>query len=144
MINSAVGYTGGEGAATPTYESVCARNNTYTEALRLVYDPAVVSYEDLVRRFVADPRVRTAGRPSAIPAGLQLLVQTRRAVWAQDEEQAAVARRVLRESGKDTIPVLPPSAWIEAEEYHQHHIAEAKDYPDLGEDDPWAGGSWGL
>ena len=49
MVGSWVGYTGGTDPA-PTYASVCARNNTHTEAVKLAFDPAQISYEALIQR----------------------------------------------------------------------------------------------
>ena len=56
-----MGYTGGD-AAEPTYESVC-RGDGHTEALLLRLDPAVLSYEQLIRRWLDDPRVATYPNP---------------------------------------------------------------------------------
>ena len=88
-----MGYTGGT-EPSPTYDSVCARNNTHSEALKLAFDPEKTSYEALMQTFVDDPHVRapfTTLEPSR--------PQYRTAVWAQSEEQAATARRVLAEGG---------------------------------------------
>lgn len=120
MINSWVGYTGGE-TDSPTYESVCARSNTHTEALKLEFDPDVLSYESLLAKFAADPRVQGLGQSSSSYSP----VQTRKAVWAQNEAQAQVARRVLAEASLP-VPVYPRCEFYEAEDYHQHHIAEEK------------------
>ena len=144
MLNSVVGYTGGD-TEWPTYESVCARNNTHTEALLLEIDPKVLTFERLIRHFAYEnPRLRGFGRsPSAL-----LRPQTKTAIFAQDAEQAESARRVFDEAGL-AVPVLPASRFYPAENYHQHHIAEEKDYPGGGDDDPWAatdgpGTAWGL
>lgn len=65
------------------------------------------------------------------------------AVWAQDEEQEATARRVLERAAAShpplaNVPVLPRAAWWVAEEYHQHFIAEEKCYPGSDDEaDPW-------
>ena len=97
-----------------------------------------------MRHFASDPRLRGLGegRDGYSPA------QTKKAVWAQNDEQATIARRMLADAGKE-VPVLPPSTWHDAEEYHQHHIAEGKSYPLVDEDDPWSaldgpGTAWGL
>ncbi len=127
-----MGYTGGT-EPSPTYDSVCARNNTHSEALKLAFDPEKTSYEALMQTFVDDPHVRapfTTLEPSR--------PQYRTAVWAQSEAQAETARRVLAEGGKETIPVLPSSEWHDAEDYHQHFLGEFKDLPDEDdEDNPW-------
>ena len=127
MLSSWVGYTGGTDPA-PTYASVCARNNTHSEAIKLAFDPAVITYEQLMQRLVDDPRVRAPF--SHVPPSSP---QYRTAVWAQSEAQSVVARRVLVDGGKETIPVLPSCAWFDAEEYHQNFLSEFKDLPD--EDD---------
>ena len=71
MVGSWVGYTGGTDPA-PTYASVCARNNTHTEAVKLAFDPAQISYEALIQRLVDDPRVH-APWSDAAPSPLQYL-----------------------------------------------------------------------
>ena len=145
MTNSWVGYTGGDNPS-PSYESVCARSNTHTEALKLEFDPDVLSFEELLGKFVEDPRIRGFGQS---PPAAYAPVQTKKAVWAQNEAQAQAARRILADAGLP-VPVVPPGCeFYEAEEYHQHHIAEDKSYPDGGDDDPWSatdgpGTAWGL
>jgi peptide methionine sulfoxide reductase MsrA len=152
-VASAVGYTGGDpDAPRPTYRSVCAMNNTFTEALRLEIDTGVLSYEALVRQYLDEPRVQSL-RPRGTRAPQQR-AQTRFAIWAQDEEQAATARRVLSEAGKEElVAVLPASEWHEAEEEHQHFIRDEKDFadwsadPDGDEYGGWETGpgtAWGL
>lgn len=138
-MSSSVGYTGGAGGAPPpTYESVCGRNNTYTEAVRLVFDPAELSFDELMRRVAAMPRVQRASASTRR--------QTRVAVWAQDAAQAASATAILSRAGKPELPVLPPSAWHEAEEHHQNFLAEEKDFPDWsdGSELGGPGTAWGL
>lgn len=132
MVDSWVGYTGGN-EPNPTYESVCARDNTHSEALKLAFDPTSISYEQLMQRFVDDPRVRA---PFTTDANQR--PQYRTAVWAQDEAQAETARRLLVQGGKETIPVLASSVWHDAEDYHQRFLGEFKDLPsEDDEDNPW-------
>ena len=132
VVDSRVGYTGGT-TPDPTYESVCAKSNTHTEALRLEIDPAVLSYEELMRHFADDPHVRN---PS-VPGRPQYMT----AVWAQDSGQAEVAERMLADAGKERVPVFcDGSAWHDAEEYHQHFLGEFKDFPEDDDDEanPWS------
>ena len=134
-----MGYTGGD-EPSPTYESVCARNNTHTEALKLAFDPTRISYEQLMQRFVDDPRVRapfTSDPSLAKP-------QYRTAVWAQDEAQAETARRLLVEGGKETIPVLPKSEWHDAEDYHDRRRRTYPTFKDLPDDDDDDDDPWGT
>jgi len=154
VVASKVGYTGGEGEGDPalataplTYERVCSRNNSHTEALRLEFDPAVLNYAELVRKFSQDARVQRVqpvadGEPSSLRRP-----QTRVAVWARDAVQMRTARSILREAGlDDRVPVLPPTAWHEAEEYHQDFLRDEKDFPDWSEgaDGGGPGTAWGL
>lgn len=152
MVRSQVGYTGGEPerdeGAPLTYEMVCWRNNTHTEAVRLLLDPAQMSFADLVSHVVEDPRVQRLKRAIPQPEGVDRFRrrQTRIAIWARDGSQARVARAVLAEAGLDAlVPVLPPSRFHRAEEYHQDFLAEDKAFPDWSADpdDDEAGGGWG-
>lgn len=125
MLDSRVGYTGGS-TDHPTYESVCA-NDGHTEALRLEFDPAVLSYEDLIAAFCDDPRVASFnGGPGLLHLGR---AQYMTAIWAQDEAQAQTAERVVAASGK-VVPVYAAAPWHDAEDYHQHFLGEFKDLPD--------------
>ena len=78
-----MGYTGGK-TRRPTYETVCSGDG-HTEAVMLEYDPAILSYAELVREFFEDPRVRDVYEPDDEAA------QYRTAVWAQDAAQDAHA-----------------------------------------------------
>ena len=128
VVDSRVGYTGGS-TASPTYKSVCSGDG-HTEALRLEYDPAVLSFEELCTRWFDDPRVRP--RYNERP-------QYKTALWAQDDAQAAIATRLAEASGKD-VPVLSKAAWHDAEPYHQHFLGDFKDLPEelWDEDDEYS------
>ena len=114
MLDSSVGYIGGANPL-PTYNSVCAGDG-HTEALRLEFDPGVISYEELVREFLEDPHVRDVFEPEDEGA------QYRTAIWSQNPSQVAIAQRMVEEVGKD-VPIMPRAAWHEAEGYHQHFLA---------------------
>lgn len=104
-----MGYTGGQNKA-PTYQSVC-RGDGHTEAVKVTFDPSVITYEQLMRRVVheAHPHMTKA--------------QYQSAVWTQTPEEEAIARRVAHEMNKDALPVLPAAEtqWWDAEEYHQKY-----------------------
>ena len=103
-----MGYTGGK-SENPTYQSVC-RGDGHTEALRLEYDPDIISYEELMRIFYSEAH---GGRCKA---------QYKSAVWAQNKEQEEVAKRVAKAAGSD-VPVLEAHTWYDAEEYHQKYFS---------------------
>lgn len=133
VISSTVGYAGGNATERagrpPTYGSVCSRKNTYTEAVRLRFDPGVLSFEELMLVFVNDPRIQRVKSGGEALSPFFSRRQTQVAVWAQDDSQAKIARCVLDEALKH-VPVLPPGNWYDAEEHHQHFIAEEKSLED--------------
>ena len=119
VVDTKVGYTGGS-TASPTYKSVCSGDG-HTEALRIEFDPTVLSYEALITRYFNDPHVGNVygtERP-----------QYRTAVWAQTDEQHAIAQQVGAAVGKQ-VPVLARSPWFDAEDYHQHFLGDFKDLPE--------------
>ena len=107
VMASSVGYTGGN-TANPTYQSVC-RGDGHTEALRLVFDPNQISYEELMKKVLAGASTHAAK------------AQYKSAVWVQNAEQAATCKRVAASMNKSAVPVLPASEtkWWDAEEYHR-------------------------
>jgi len=108
VVGASVGYTG-SGAPSPTYESVC-RGDGHTEAVRVEFAPSVLGYEELIRRFVEDPKVPNIyGKQNP---------QYQVAIWAVSNEQRLAALRVCAEVGK-SIPVLDATAWYDAEARHQ-------------------------
>ena len=126
-MNTTVGYVGGE-SSSPTYESVCAGDG-HTEALRIEYDPSVLSYEELMTEFFEDPHVRN------VFGGATGRAQYKTAVWAQSTSQLDIACRLSDEAGKG-VPVLPAAAWHDAEEWHQHFLGN--DLPDDAADEGYA------
>ena len=114
VVSSSVGYTGGT-AANPTYKTVC-KGDGHTEAVRLVFDPKVLSYEELIRRVLSEASSHKSK------------AQYMSAVWAQDEQQAAAAKRAASELRKSGVPILEAkqTEWYEAEEYHQKYVAKSK------------------
>ena len=82
----------------------------HSEACLVEFDPQVVSYDEIVRHFFENPKVRSVlGEQKA---------QYKTAVWAHNEEQMKTAKRVAAECGK-TIPVLGATQWYDAEARHQ-------------------------
>jgi len=108
VIGTSVGYTGGTNPQ-PTYKSVC-RNDGHTEALRVEFDPNVLSYEDIVRRVLASASEQRRAK-----------VQYMNAIWPQNQAQQKVAKRVATELGKEGVPILAKADWHDAEDYHQKY-----------------------
>jgi peptide-methionine (S)-S-oxide reductase len=127
---TAVGYQGGS-TPNPTYHEVCTGRTGHTEAVRVVYDPAKVRYEDLLRVFWEshDP---TQGMRQGNDAGTQY----RSAVYTHSEAQRRAAEatrdayaKELRERGFGPITTeirdAPPFYY--AEDYHQQYLAKNPD-----------------
>ena len=109
-----MGYTGGK-AASPDYKTVC-RGDGHTEAVRLVFDPKVISYEQLITRVLSQ----------ASP--MRAKAQYMSAVWANNPAQAQIAKRVAASENKSTVPILAAAdtKWHDAEEYHQKYVAKSR------------------
>jgi len=123
--STSVGYAGGH-SPHPTYEEVCSGRTGHTEAVRVVYDPTVVSYADLVRRFfeVHDP---TQGMRQGNDVGTQY----RSAIYVTTPEQEQVARDLAAAyqsaltaagQGEITTEIAPAPAYYYAEEQHQQYL----------------------
>jgi peptide-methionine (S)-S-oxide reductase len=115
------GYTGGQ-KKNPTYEEVSAGITGHAEAVQVIYDPAKVTYAQLLDTFWhnIDPLVRDA---QFCDRGTQY----RSAIFYQDESQRTAAeesKRKLEEQpqfkGKIATQIVAASVFYPAEEYHQH------------------------
>ena len=95
--STSVGYAGGS-TPNPSYEEVCSGMTDHTEAIRIVFDPEVVSYADLVKRFfeVHDP---TQGMRQGNDVGTQY----RSAIYFTSPEQEETARELTAVYGVDAL-----------------------------------------
>jgi peptide-methionine (S)-S-oxide reductase len=123
--STAVGYQGGI-TPNPTYEEACTGRTGHTEAVQVVYDPAVVSYEELLKVFW-EHHDSTQG----MRQGNDIGTQYRSAVYTTSEAQlkSAQASRdtyqvALTRSGLDAITteILPAGPFYYAEPYHQQYL----------------------
>jgi peptide-methionine (S)-S-oxide reductase len=121
VIQTAVGYTGGT-TAEPTYEQVCSGRTGHAEAVDVWFDPAVVTYDELLRTFwsLHDPTTRDR-------QGWDFGSQYRSAVFVHDAEQERLAVASRDQHQQDlTRPIVteivPASAFHDAEEYHQRYF----------------------
>ncbi len=127
VYSTAVGYAGGS-TPNPTYEEVCSGSTGHAEVVRVVFDPAVVSYEDLLRVFWED-HDPTQGMRQGNDVGTQY----RSALYCYGDAQrkAALASRdtyqgVLRKAGFGAITTEIGDApeFYYAEDYHQQYLAK--------------------
>ncbi len=97
--NVVSGYTGGR-IPNPSYERVCTGATGHAEAVRISFDPGVITYRDLLRFFFAFHDPTTLNRQ-----GPDEGTQYRSAIFYHSEAQKAEAERMIRELGADgTFP----------------------------------------
>jgi len=117
------GYTGGS-LPDPTYAQVCDGDTGHAEAVRIAFDPAVVSYPDLLHVFFTIHDPTTLNRQ-----GADVGPQYRSAIFYHDEQQKADALKVIDEINASAIwtnplvtQVVPFEKFYEAEAYHQEYF----------------------
>jgi peptide-methionine (S)-S-oxide reductase len=124
--STSVGYAGGI-TSHPSYEEVCSGLTGHTEAVRVVYDPSIISYATLVKTFfeVHDP---TQGMRQGNDVGTQY----RSAIYTTTPEQVEVAERLTKVYGEElarrglgpiTTEIAPAPTYYYAEELHQQYLA---------------------
>ncbi|HET9661798.1 MAG TPA: peptide-methionine (S)-S-oxide reductase MsrA [Thermomicrobiales bacterium] len=125
VYTTAAGYMGGY-TPNPTYEEVCSSKTGHTETVMVVFDPAKVSYADLLKTFFEehDP---TQGMRQGNDWGTQY----RSAIFTTSDEQATTAREIadrfapkLKDAGygQITTDIEPAGPFYYAEDYHQQYL----------------------
>jgi peptide-methionine (S)-S-oxide reductase len=130
-VKSAIpGYAGGH-VANPSYQQVCSHTTGHAEVIDVSYDPAVISYKDLVRVFMRahDPTTRDR-------QGNDVGDNYRSIILTASEAQASTAKAVIAELGRahaypDPIvtEVKPLSKFYQAESYHLHYYDQHPNEP---------------
>jgi peptide-methionine (S)-S-oxide reductase len=122
VISVASGYEGGR-IGNPTYKEVCSGLTGHAEVIQIIYDPAKVSYKDLLEVFwqVHDPTTKDR-------QGNDAGTQYRSVIFYHTEEQKALAEKYKKEldaSGAWNKPVVteisPATKFYKAEDYHQNY-----------------------
>jgi peptide-methionine (S)-S-oxide reductase len=129
VVSTAVGYEGGF-TPNPTYEEVCSGRTGHAESVRVVFDPAKVSYAELLKVFWEshDP---TQGMRQGNDIGSQyrsaIFYQSPRQ-QAEAEESRANYQKRLSEAGYGDISteIVPAGTFYFAEDYHQQYLSDAK------------------
>ena len=124
VIDTDVGYTGGW-LENPTYDDTHDSKSGHAEAVRITFDPSVISYDDLLEQWffrLHDPT--TLNRQ-----GNDVGTQYRSAIFPQTAEQQHAAERVItrvkaseRWRRPITTTIEPASTWYSAERYHQDYL----------------------
>ena len=117
------GYCGGH-LANPTYDDICGGDTGHAEVVRITFDPAVVSYADLLEVFfvIHDPTTLNA-------QGNDIGTQNRSAIYFHTSEQKATAETVIRNLTSGGVfprpivtEVTPAPHFYVAEPYHQEYF----------------------
>lgn len=121
VIEAISGYTGGH-TQNPSYREVCSDSTGHAEAVEVAYDPAVVSYDDLLRVFWQYHDPTTPNRQ-----GPDVGSQYRSAIFVHDADQRERAKTSLQiEQRKHARPIVTEivdaPAFYPAEDYHQRYF----------------------
>jgi peptide-methionine (S)-S-oxide reductase len=123
VTDMAVGYAGGA-LANPTYQDVCTDGTGHAEVVQVDYDPARVSYEELLRVFfeIHDPTALNRQGPD-------FGKQYRSVIFFHDKEQEVAAFKVRDELdrakrfvSKIVTQIAPAPTFYRGEEYHQRYF----------------------
>jgi peptide-methionine (S)-S-oxide reductase len=129
VVSTSVGYEGGF-TPNPSYEEVCSGRTGHAETVRVVFDPARVSYPELLKVFW-ESHNPTQGMRQGNDSGTQY----RSAIFYQSPEQQAEAeeslaayQKRLTEAGygEITTQVVPAAEFYFAEDYHQQYLSSTK------------------
>jgi peptide-methionine (S)-S-oxide reductase len=121
VVEAIAGYLGGT-LPNPTYKDVCTGRTGHAEVVEVTYDPARVSYDDLLNVFWSSHDPTTLNRQ-----GPDRGTQYRSAIFHHNEAQQAAAiaskdRWAERFSSPIVTEITPASTFYRAEEYHQRYL----------------------
>lgn len=118
---TAVGYMGGK-LTNPTYKDVCTDSTGHAEVLEVTFDPAVISYHDILEVFWDNHNPTTLNRQ-----GPDVGTQYRSAIFYHSPEQEAEAK-ASRDAAQSRFPrpivteITPATEFWRAEDYHQQYL----------------------
>ena len=117
------GYIGGH-VANPTYKQVCGGDTGHAEALRVTFDPSLITYGDLLDIFFATHDPTQLNRQ-----GNDIGTQYRSAVFPLDESQRSEVEAAMKRAQADwPAPIVTTieeaTTWYPAEDYHQQYLAK--------------------
>jgi peptide-methionine (S)-S-oxide reductase len=124
------GYIAGD-KPNPSYEEVCSGNSGHAEAVKITFDPALVTYAELLSVFFTIHDPTTLNRQ-----GNDKGTQYRSAIYYHNEDQRAEAAELMAElrkqhvfSGSLVTELVAATTFYHAEDYHQHYYAN---HPEQG------------
>jgi peptide-methionine (S)-S-oxide reductase len=121
VLSTAVGYAGGH-TASPTYKDVCTGRTGHAEVVQVEYDPAQVSYDDLLKVFWENHDPTTLNRQ-----GPDVGAQYRSAIFFHSPEQEAAAKASKQKAqamfkNKIVTEITAATEFNRAEDYHQQYL----------------------
>ena len=121
IYRTEVGYCGGDSPNT-NYREVCTGTTNHAEAVKLEFDPKVISYEEIVKKFFEfhDPTTLNSQGPD-------FGTQYRSEIFYLNDEQKKIAQKVINEenvrlSGRVVTKLSELKNYCAAEEYHQKYL----------------------
>ena len=124
------GYIGGK-RPNPTYEQVSTGATGHAEAVKIIYDPSEVSYEELLQVFFATHDPTTLNRQ-----GNDVGTQYRSAIFYTNEKQKELAKAYIKFLNDSDVfdqyivtEVVPATEFYEAEDYHKNYLAKHPENP---------------
>lgn len=117
------GYTGGQ-VKSPTYEQVCEGNTGHAEVVRVSFDPAIITYREILEIFFTIHDPTTLNRQ-----GNDVGTQYRSVIYFHSPEQQGIARHVIAEMANVwDAPIVtelsPAETYYKAEGYHQNYFRQ--------------------
>ena len=130
VYSTAVGYAGGH-TPNPTYQEVCSGQTGHTEVVKVIFDPTITSYEDLLQTFWENHNPTEGMRQ-----GNDIGTQYRSAIYTNGPEQQQLAEQSrvhfqgqlsAARLGTITTEIIPAPTFYYAEDYHQQYLAKNPD-----------------
>lgn len=123
VISTSVGYMGGE-FENPTYEDVCTGRTGHAETVEVVYDPSIISYDELLTVFWKNHDPTTQNRQ-----GPDIGSQYRSVIFYYSEEQKNMAnqskKKIQNRFDREVVTqIVPATEFYMAEDYHQQYLAK--------------------
>jgi peptide-methionine (S)-S-oxide reductase len=123
VVSTTVGYMGGE-FENPTYEDVCTGKTGHAETVEVVYDPSLISYNELLAVFWNNHDPTTPNRQ-----GPDVGSQYRSLIFYYDDEQKELAlkskEKVQKRFNREIVTeIVPATTFYQAEDYHQQYLAK--------------------
>jgi peptide-methionine (S)-S-oxide reductase len=124
------GYAGGK-LDNPTYQQVCTGTTGHAEVVQVTFDPAIISYEDILYIFW-----RTHDPTSLNRQGADVGTQYRSVIYYHNDEQKAIAEASKAETDASELwprpivtEIAPFTKFYEAEDYHQNYYSQNPHQP---------------